>query len=105
MLLVPLLVGTAIVTVAIMSRVDASEDCFGQPRSTRPRSQDVDAIRNPLRHAHPHLRFWIPDDEILGRGASHEKRLRMPPSPGTIGPDIIVGPWKRRQNDSYADAA
>ena len=108
MLFVPLLVGTAVVTVAVMSRLEAVEE---RCRSRRPSASGTtrqDVGQNPLRHAYPHLRFWVPDDELLGREREGTMRSGSPGSRGTIGPDIIVGPWVRRpdrQNGSYADAA
>lgn len=108
MLLIPLLVGIAILTVAVMSRIERLDELHAiqQTRDEIPNGSRGE--RNPLGEAFPHLRFWVPSDALMSRPAMDGGRLKSQALLGTIGPDIIIGPWAQwspRQDGSYADAA
>ena len=104
MLFVPLLVGTAIVTVAIMSRVERS---LARPE-TRVTPHPAEPGVSPLQTAFPHLEVWIPSDDLFRRAQAEDAHCTDHAVRGSIGPDIIVGPWTqspRLRDDSVADAA
>ena len=82
MLLVPLLVGVAILTVAVMSRVEAREELHPPGLEIVIESETASA-RSPIADAFPHLQLWIPRDELI-----HAARCGA--NNGRSGPDIVI---------------
>lgn len=83
MILVPMLVGVAVLVVALSSRSDAETAArLSAEPPPEIRFTTNDAPRNPLADAFPHLRLWVPEQDAIYQ-ATHKLE-------GSAGPDIII---------------
>jgi hypothetical protein len=88
MILVPLLVGITILTVAHAARRQVLGELEELSRRERIRNESA----SPLCEAFPHLRLWVPSGDAIYQ-ATHQPT-------GSRGPDIIFGPRRRELTDA-----
>jgi hypothetical protein len=87
MIIVPLLVGITIVSVALATRHQVLKELEELSRRDQAR-----AGVSPLSEAFPHLQLWVPSGDAIYQATHH--------ATGSRGPDIVFGPRRRELTDA-----
>lgn len=87
MIIVPLLVGITIVSVALATRKQVLKEL--EELSGREQTR---GSASPLSEAFPHLQLWVPSGDAIYQATHH--------ATGRKGPDVVFGPRRRELTDA-----